>query len=318
MPELQERFPPRRQYAVPVTVPKATHQPDELDGVTGLALVFTVAKWAFDTRDDGREDLQSPLVHSDYWTPTKPRKDLRDVILKLVADLVRSLLFLSRSVQQFMQLRLCDRMTDTQSLLMVGIPEVAPASDGAPLAPDDVHVRAVASRYIKNTNGTLAKGVLVDMFKNLLAVEHAAYFSDRKRANMTSRAFRELPVRQTRTTFEPWRYVAAPIVATLLGGGTPPDLLQENINRATERQQVQRLRGAPRFARVTAFFLAHPNITVDMRRHIMNMFCAATADHHPAADWYYLFTTSCGLHPATAAGLLNAAVQDATEAGWPV
>lgn len=98
MPELQERFPPRRQYAVPVTVPKATHQPDELDGVTGLALVFTVAKWAFDTRDDGREDLQSPLVHSDYWTPTKPRKDLRDVILKLVADLVRSLLFLSRSV----------------------------------------------------------------------------------------------------------------------------------------------------------------------------------------------------------------------------
>lgn len=114
----EPKTPPQQHASLPRVQPSAAHlgarsvppspavgmarahrfNPQSLAATRGWDTVCLLAQWAFEIRDDGRDELDTPgVTHSDYWEDTAFRKAARASILRLVTDLVSSFNFMLSS-----------------------------------------------------------------------------------------------------------------------------------------------------------------------------------------------------------------------------
>lgn len=157
-----------------------------------------------------------------------------------------------------------------------------------------------------------------ELFIHGMAVPHAAKFPVRKRHLMKTLQHRNATARPIPNGVETWRFVAAPVVPAVSGLAQVQDMVAENTRRSDERKRwiARNNNHSPSFARVVQF-LTDNNVRVAVSDAILDMLCSAATSHHPADDWYYLFTKHYGLPVPIAVALFTAAIDDATAESWP-
>ncbi|KZV79486.1 hypothetical protein EXIGLDRAFT_782260 [Exidia glandulosa HHB12029] len=283
--------------------PDSAYDPTDLIWTEGVETALVLTRWAYALRGAPPPDVPLNRVHPDYWLKTDLRQAAREDILNLIQDLGR----------------LCEYLTEDIVHVMAGAPEITPASAGASVHIEDIKIWTNSSRYV-DAAPARKKLVLVDMFRHLLAANHAAYWPQRKKHLMTRHDTKYPSTRLVRDAVEPWRFVGLPIVS-ILADHAPQYLEAEqrqSLDRVQERMEwrVKHKNEPPPFTRLRNIFRAS-TLDDDDRSSIMRMLYSCSPQHHPGYDWFYLFMDGYHLPADLALRLFSAAIKDCVEVQWP-